>query len=285
MEPADRQHLDRLILLFPYSVHDLLSFFRNTEEMNEDDLRTIMTLGKFVPNKNTKRDKLSHIRSLAISLGEKAYWAHPHFDATNRCCAKWIASGKHFSEVAERFCRVICIRDEDRRLLARDPRFLMHVFMNGLCIPTLIANSAPLGDFGADEATYFSRDSADGISSVGAELNARSVTFCLKYSDRSKLLALLGRCDSVPRPCAESKAFRMFEDIKEWLKANWELTFPPNPSGRYQVFPALRLLAQLGFGLQDALLKYPTLFPDYGKLNSKERGEVDRYFERLSAIE
>jgi len=275
LKSQKRDHTYRMVLLFPYSVQDLLIFFYNTKTFTADDRGKILELQRFLPDGNNTAEE--QVSTHAIYLGEKAYQHHAHFDASNRICAEWIASGMGFEEIAQQICRVICIREEDKQYLIQDPRFLMHVFMCGLCVPTLIASKGAIEDYGTDEATYWNCRATSDSTSIDPVSSAGGNTLCLKYSDRSKLLALLGRCDAKPHSSPGSAAFDMFTDIEKWISRNLATAEPAGNASRYEVFPALQLLRHHNVVWQ----RYETLVPSDVRLGDARRAKVDHYFDEL----
>lgn len=273
----DNQEPNRLLFLFPYSVYDLLNFHRNTGSLTATDVDKVLALERYVPSCESEAESSESITNSAIYLGKLAYEHHMHFKASNAMCVDWIASGKTFGWIAERICRVICIREEDRSFLAHDPRFLMHLFMCGLCVPTLIASKATLMAYGADEATYFNfktHDSNGQHSPVSVDQN---MTICMKYSDRSKLLALLGQCGELPRPCCDVKAFSLYKDIELCIQTNKNELVPWDATGKYEIFPLQKLLRRHGIDWKD----YQTLVPKYHSYLDSEKANIDAYFNEL----
>jgi hypothetical protein len=211
----------RLVLLFPYSVQDLLSFFYNIMEVSERAPveRLQSDLFEFLRDP-TDAGKQRLLVDDAINLGKYGYENHKHFRGSNEYCAEQIRAGKQFGEIAKTICRVMFIPSKDLPQLFTNPGFMMHILMCGLCVPTLIASSPVLGKYNADEATY--------IEFAGGKLTPKT-TLCLKYSDRSRLLAVFGSCDARPDGCNDSTIYELFEDIGGWLAKNQNLERPPPP--------------------------------------------------------
>ncbi|MDR3548190.1 MAG: hypothetical protein P4M11_08010 [Candidatus Pacebacteria bacterium] len=278
----DGKKNNRLLFLFPYSVHDLLNFFRNTAALNPNELENVITLEQYAPQRqNQNQTSQNDIINYSKYLGKWAYTYHAHFNAANKMCASWIASGKKFSQIAQKMCRVICIREEDRASLAHDPRFLLHLFMCGLCIPTIIASKSTVLTYGADEATYFNFKPRNGDCGKRVATTDASNTLCLKYSDRSKLLALLGRCGNLPRPYFNIKAFELFEIIESQLEQYGEQYAPCDPTGPFEVFPLLKILNLHGVFWKTE----DTLVPDYATFSKDQKHKTNKYFRRLSKRE
>lgn len=282
---ATKNSINKLLLLFPYSIHDLLAFFRNTgsQAIDKKCSEQIVKLGKWTPG-ITDSCSIEDIRTSAIYLGNKFHQDLEHFKIANEQCAKWIVLGKPLPSIAQKICRVMFIRPEDREHLADDPRFLMHVIMCGICVPTLIANSGPINKYGSDEATYFTIETAVSTNSTH---KGKSNTLCLKYSDRSQLLASLGRCDTLHSPTAEDKEFGIFRDILNWIRDNLQAypSKPYEPSSSYEIFPMLGLLQKHYPQLNTNQLIIDKLFPNYKYCSALDKQEIQRYFDKLLTIE
>lgn len=257
-----------LLFLFPYSVHDLFNFLRNAGTLNEAEINKVLKLEQYIPGRvDSNPNAAKNIINYAIELGQNAYYNHLHFGATNKKCADWISEGMEFEDIAKKICRVIFIREEDREYLFDDPRFLMHVFMCGLCVPTLIASKATLKNYGADEATYFNFRSAHCASQARVSKN---MTLCLKYSDRSKLLALIGQCDDVPHPRFEVKAFELSDKIEDWIQENGK-------DNTFKIFPLLNIL----FLHKINWKTHQSLVPNFSNYTEDQKTNIASYFEGL----
>lgn len=267
------QMRNRLLLLFPYSIHDLLNFFRNMNPGEAGTPPRIHALGSYMPRGDSTREERKKIKGDAIYLGDWAHKKHTHFREANAMCARWIAAGKTFNDISEKICRVICIPNEDRVRAIHDPRYLLYPFMCGPCVPTLIASESVIRDYGADEATYFNfkpkRGRTRGITSV----QDMGVTLCLKYADRSKLLAIIGRCDQVPEQCSNLKAFKLFETFEKWIGEQGRAHHGGAKYQHFMKFPMFRLLSQyrVNWRANDLLV------PGFLRMNKGERQKVISY--------
>jgi len=254
-----------LILLFPYSVRELLSF---CDSSGSAKLRQLV---KDFPGesrielheaRNNRRDK-------AFGLGMEAFIEHTHFKRTNEVCVEMLLQGKKFAEIAQRICRIMCIPEKNLEGISEDPAFLMHITMCGLFVPTLLAKQSIIEEFRADEATYVlpkkeTFEQAPGGRADDAACNQdQAVTMCLKYSDRSKLLTVLGWCGARPTGGRNSKILELADSVKEWLDGlrrggRAQLT----NDTRYRLFPVTRLLTRYGYQLDSLFQRFASNLPE-----------------------
>lgn len=273
------QHANKLLLLFPYNIRDLIDFLRNTTKgIAEQELAT---LGERGDESNVSGFKPECVEA-AITVGKTFHHKLGHFKTANDQCAMWIAQGETIDKIARKICRVIFIRQEDKSRLANDPRYLAHVFLCGLCVPTFMAT-----DLGIDEATYFNIATADKAGSIVNGYNSK--TLCLKYSDRSQLLALLGRCedDSLPSPLAGGQVFETFAHVSQWMDDHlqYEPSEPFKAYERYEVFPLLHLLNTHIKVEGNTEKKISDYFPRYKTYSHAQQETINGYFGRLFKIE
>lgn len=262
---------ERLVLVFPYSIEDLLAFFYGMpNEFRRTVIKMRTVIHKKRGGKNNNHRRAAILKAQAIQLGKLAYNAHPHFGATNVACAKWIREGQTFGQIAKKVCRVMCIQDKDLSDLRSNPAFLLHVFMCGLCVPTFLARQTTIDRYGADEATF--------VSVLADELTEPSkvVTKCLKYSDRGRTLSVIGSCEQLPDGCRRSSAHDFAEEVTRHVQG-LSGRLPARGGGTFEIFPALGLLDHHGVKWSDE----QTLVPDAAVGGEK----VHAYLSALSRAE
>jgi hypothetical protein len=268
----------QLMLMFPYSVEDLYSFFYGMPEGDwRNDVTSMRTLAARKPrNKEKRKEKNAAIALAAAQLGHNAYNEHLHFPETNMLCANLIKKGNSFRDIAKKMCRIMCLYKKDLKEYKNNPEFCLHIFMCGLCVPTLLADQSIIGVYGSDEATYISVE--DGTSGE----HMLRVTKCLKFSDRAELLAVIGDCDVVQGKPKRNKVHGFAKRVNDCLNSiRQPEDLKKHPLG-FTIFPAQTILRNFGFDwMRDELV------PGYTDtdLASVEYANLKTYFDRLAENE
>jgi hypothetical protein len=283
---ALNRHGARLILLYPYSVKDLLSFFWS---IGDENLRKkVFKMEALLSDTSTNAtDRIGELTRNAIGLGIEAHYSHRHFIETNKICWEMIKNGKGISAIANKICRIMCLYHKDLFGISTNPAFLMYIAMCGVYVPTLLATSKVLEDFDPDEATYVLLDESPPRQRKGerhrpARDESQALTMCLKYSARSKLLTVLGWCESRPMECGAGNILSLAHDVQVWLDAFRKNGQNLPSSNRYQLFPVGQLLQ-----IHDQELKKSnkTLWTYRDQENEKARSLVQEYFNNITALE
>ena len=275
-EEVAKGSFSQLLLMFPYSVEELFSFLHGYQELRP----LIRSMRELVRKWDDGQTTVSaDLIAAAIELGKKANGMHGHFRQVGQFCTNMImgrnvrdpgrpAPEVTFADVAKKICRVMCLYDNDRDGIMANPAFLLHIFMCGLSVPTLLASQQLVKDYGADEATLIS------VNSEAALPPGTTVTKCLKFSDRGKLLAVTGSCSSKPHVCGHNAVHRFAEVVR---KALGRITEPADVaqhlSGKFSIFPAWELLGKFKVGWNNEYL-----VPGYAGATVVERERLETYF-------
>lgn len=262
----------QIVLVYPYTTRDLLAFCANSgQQILREDIPVLEDLAR---RKRRSKEDTKHLARLALRLGKTARRAFPHFEAGDRACLRRIAAGISFAELAGRVCRVVFMRRDDQRVEFKNPAMLMHLGLCGFLVPTFLVDEDLAGDFYADEATYV-RIAQTGES---PEETSTTMTTCLKYADRSKLLMVLGRCDDLPDALERGRIFGLVKSIQDEIDRRRTGSLVPEEAGsRFRVFPAI--------GLTEKFKRtWKTLMPEVS-IEEDEKKNLSKYIRRLRKLE
>lgn len=220
----------RTMLVFPYSPDDFISFLMHGK--HEDLKKQAEELRGMIDTRNpiaTPND----IGERAMQIGLVVRKAYPHFWSGDEICARQIAKGLSFRDIAQSVCRIVVISDKDRSDVWHNQALMLQIAALGVCVPTFLARPGFGTDYFADEATYVQQPVNDDVWS----------TQCLKYADKAHLLIVLGRCGPARDHGTVSKSFRFVSDWRRLIDEPDKGSVTPwRP--HYSVFPCLRLLKQ-----------------------------------------
>lgn len=245
-----------ILLMYPYTTRELLAFLASSQ--NIDWQNEIKNIEKMSHETLTDSNNLELINAVK-KLGGKGKSAYTHLSISDNLCAKMIESNNNFAEIAKRICRIVFYRNDHDK---NTPLKLLHPAICGITVPTILASPKVAQDFFADEVTFIRISGKNG-----------TITRCLKYSEKSKLLILLGRCDNLPNQDTNcGKIHDLSNDVFEYL-----IDFNQNDGHRYKVFPTIKLLKEFDCTWKD-------FFPIKNLTKEKEQ-IVDNYFKKLEKFE
>jgi nucleoside phosphorylase len=266
--------------IFPYDIVDLLLFLQATPSLKEEFSRIKMLLSlerrvtahtQVGDRKKLKASILDSRRSQFIEIGRAAYSNLPHFSATNECCETLIGEGHRYFEVARRFCRVMYFPFRTRKEVESDTAFLMHIYMCGPCVPTLLLTKQD--HFPHDDATYIRHPRKDPHC---VATSPEPVTVCMKYSEQSRLMVLVSTCDlEAPHAHGGVQIFNLSREVRDLINRCAAAPYDKTSWRQFSLFPVITLLENNGVNVKDVYLKS----------ESRTSSRFDDYFAEMKRLE
>lgn len=257
-------------LLFPYTPQELFAFLHNVGPTWRHQVEKI----DVILRSGLDPDKVREVVPLVLALGRDARREFKHFELCDIQCKAMIEAGKSFYDIANKVCRIVVVRDEDKASTLYGPASLIYPALLGVCVPTLLADYEEIATkYIADEVTYFQR----ALNNVPAKSGGAQATMSLRYVDRAKSLIVLGRCSSAQQ--GESR--KTFELI-EYLRGHLEDALAKSVDAlgflkeHYPSFPFAELLRKYTLNLEEFCPRArPAIDPALARKNTQN------YFESL----